>query len=338
MILYVSGATGGHIYPGIAMAQALNESAYFIVSRSYPAKDILKAYELSYQVIGFSIKSLILFPIIIGKIIMVFLTHRPKMMMAMGGGICIPFAVVAWCLRVPVISFEQNAIPGRATCAIQWFSKKIITAFESAKHGIVLKSKVCCLGNPMRLNYPTNDRLPSEWNKIKKTTLLVVGGSQGAEKINAFIHANRHQIMALGMNIVHLTGPRFLSEKDYISETVDEHTYVALPYLNNMTLAYEKASIVLCRSGATTLSEIHYQQIPSILVPYPFAMDDHQEINAIEFVKSHPNSCWVPESELSMVHIAEQMKTMNKKISHELVPDPVADMNMICELVKTYLK
>lgn len=246
--------------------------------------------------------------------------------------------MVAWCLRVPVISFEQNAIPGRATRVIQWFSKKIITAFESAKHGIILKSKVRCLGNPMRLNYPTNDRLPSEWNKIKKPTLLVVGGSQGAANINAFIHANRHQIMALGMNVIHLTGPRFLKNQAYISETVDGFNYIALPYLNNMMLAYEKASIVLCRSGATTLSEIHYQQIPSILVPFPFAMDDHQEINAIEFVKTHPNSCWVPEPELSVLRIKEQITRLIQTDWQKSLPDPVKDMNIICELVKTYLE
>jgi hypothetical protein len=67
-------------------------------------------------------------------------------------------------------------------------------------------------------------------------------------------------------------------------------------------------------------------------------MDDHQKKNAIEFVKNHPNSCWVPESELSLAHIAEQIKSISKKISHDVGPDPVTDMNIICELVKTYLK
>ena len=268
MILFVSGATGGHIYPGVALAQTLNLPAHFVVSREYPAKSILAPYKLPFQVIGFSVKRVLLFPILASQILRVLLKKRPQMIIAMGGGICVPFAVMGWCFRIPVISFEQNAIPGRATRAIQFFCKKIITAFESAKNGLYAKSKVMCMGNPTRLHYPITDALPDEWDQIKGTTLLVVGGSQGALKINEFIYENRQAILMRGMNIIHLTGPAFLKGKASFVDSDNEHVYVAIPYLNNMNLAYQKASVVMCRSGATTLAELHYQHIPSILVPY----------------------------------------------------------------------
>ncbi|RAP24019.1 hypothetical protein DID73_01790 [Candidatus Marinamargulisbacteria bacterium SCGC AG-343-K17] len=337
MILFVSGATGGHIYPGIAMAHALDEPSYFIVPRDHPAKKILLPYAYSYQVIGFSIKNILMFPILFFQILGVFIKKKPKAVMAMGGGICIPFAILAWILRVPVISFEQNAVPGRATRAIQFFSKKIITAFDSAKKGLILRSRVACLGNPIRLNYPDVDQLPNEWSDIQGKTLLVVGGSQGARAINEFIHGNREKIMALGVNIIHLTGDAFMKEAQIIERKADQ-IYMALPYINDMTIAYQKASIVLCRSGATTLAELHYQKLPSILIPYPYAMDDHQEKNAIEFSLSHHNATFINESELGMPIVKE--KIVESSVIRDGVDNDSArkDTNTICELVKSYLE
>ena len=175
MILFVSGATGGHMYPAIAMADELKGPSFFVVPREQPAKKILSPYPFDFKVMDMSIKKMIILPLIWWQITRLFLQKKPKIMIAMGGGICIPFAIIAWLLRVPVLSFEQNAIPGRATRGVQFFAKKIITAFESAKNGLLMKSKVACLGNPIRLNYPDVEGLPVEWEMIQGPTVLIVG-------------------------------------------------------------------------------------------------------------------------------------------------------------------
>ena len=112
-------------------------------------------------------------------------------MIAMGGGICVPFAIVAWAFRCPVLSFEQNAIPGRATKVIQFVAKKIITAFDAAADGLIMKSKVACLGNQFRTTPSINDDVPNEWSALDTNTLLIIGGSQGAKSLNEFISKHR---------------------------------------------------------------------------------------------------------------------------------------------------
>ena len=119
MILFVSGATGGHMYPAIAMADELKGPSFFVVPREQPDP-------FDFKVMDMSIKKMIILPLIWWQITRLFLQKKPKIMIAMGGGICIPFAIIAWLLRVPVLSFEQNAIPGRATRGVQFFAKKII--------------------------------------------------------------------------------------------------------------------------------------------------------------------------------------------------------------------
>ena len=146
MILFVSGATGGHIYPAIAMAEALNEPSFFVVPRANPAQDILAPYSFDFQVVRWSFKQVVQWPMVIASIVRLMIKKKPSVVIAMGGGICVPFAIVAWAFRCPVLSFEQNAIPGRATKVIQFVAKKIITAFDAAADGLIMKSKVACLG------------------------------------------------------------------------------------------------------------------------------------------------------------------------------------------------
>ncbi len=337
MILFVSGATGGHIYPAIAMADELKVPSFFIVPKEYPARKILSPYSFEYKVMGISLKRMMVSPVVWWQMVRLFLQKKPNVMIAMGGGICIPFAVVAWLMRVPIVSFEQNAIPGRATRGVQFFAKKIITAFESAKEGLIMKSKVRCFGNPIRLNYPEVDEFPTQWALIQGKTLLIIGGSQGAKALNEFIFKHRQEIMAHGYHIIHLTGDALMNSERRIEENGDA-LYLALPYINNMNEAYKKASLVLCRAGATTLSELSYQQLPSILIPYPYAMDNHQEKNASEFSKMHRHSVVINESELTIERMVVELQKNQPPDGADNANAPKQTMNTICELIKTYLE
>ncbi len=339
MILFVSGATGGHIYPAIAIAEAMKQPCFFVVPRHHPAQTIMAPYAFDYDVFKITIKDVLLIPIMWFKIFRLIYKKKPKVLITMGGGICIPFAIVAWCLRIPVVSFEQNAIPGRATKGTQWFVKQIVTAFESAKEGVFLKSKVRCLGNPVRVNYPDSDQLPKEWDTLNGKTLLVIGGSQGALKINQFITQHKLDLMTLGFNVIHLTGAQFFdSGESYLIEKGNHATYIALRYLNNMNLAYEKASVVICRAGATTLAELDQWQHPSILIPYPYAKDNHQFENAKAFTSQHKSSVILNESEMEISTIQPFLTKLTYEKKYINQAKEQEKMNSICELMQSYLE
>ena len=108
--------------------------------------------------------------------------NRPKVVVAMGGGICVPFAYIAWLLRIPVVSLEQNVVPGKATRYIQWVAASIITSFAETNHHLI-KKHAQFLGNPLRVSYPS-DPNSDQLNQLTGNSLVVVGGSQGASGIN----------------------------------------------------------------------------------------------------------------------------------------------------------
>lgn len=338
MILFVSGATGGHLYPAIAMNEALNTNASVVVPRAEPAATILAPYQLDYHVIQWGVSQPWTWPKAIIKIMGIYMKKKPRLIIAMGGGICIPFGIVAWAMNIPILSFEQNAIPGRATRAIQFIAKEIITAFESTINGLVMKSKVKCLGNPVRTKYPSVDAFPGEWENVSGKTILIIGGSQGARAINQFIDAYRQDLMMNGFHVIHLTGAQWSNEtKSRPIEICDGKYYFRFPYINNMRALYDKASVVLCRAGATTLAELSQRSLPSILVPYPHAMDHHQEKNAIEFSATN-NSCVIKESDLNFEKVCHALATLDE--GKKMCPPHNGDEinRMICELVRSYLK
>ena len=147
MILFVSGATGGHIYPAIALAHQLNNEIQFVVSRKDPAQQILAPYGYSVKVMPWTLRKLLKLPIIVAQIIIMMVVNRPKVVVAMGGGICVPFAYIAWLLRIPVVSLEQNVVPGKATRYIQWVAASIITSFAETNHHLI-KKHAQFLGEP----------------------------------------------------------------------------------------------------------------------------------------------------------------------------------------------
>ena len=339
MIFFVSGATGGHLYPAIAIANQLKKPAFFIVSRQHPVEKILAPYKFGFKVIKLNIKALIAWPILLGRISLIMIKKKPKLLITMGGGICIPCAIIGWAFGIPVLSFEQNAIPGRATKGTQFFAKKIITAFESAKKGLLLKSKVQCLGNPIRLDYPDNDQFPKEWMSLKGKTLAIIGGSQGALKINQFIEKNKKKLLNEGFNIIHLTGDQhFKGNETSLSESLNGKYYIALRYVTNMNAIYEKATVVMCRAGATTLAELKYYQIPSILIPYPFAMDNHQEKNAVAFIEENAHSVKINESDLNLDIILSMLTNHSENKKQPSKASENKKLNTICELIESYLE
>lgn len=335
MILVVSGATGGHLYPGLAITAAMAKPSLFIVSRQHPAQRILAAHQQPFKVMSLTPLNAIAFPF---KVMTLFIQQKPKVIFLMGGFICVPFAIMGWLCRIPMVSFEQNTIPGRATRLVQFFAGAIITTFESTKNRLSCQRKVHCLGNPLRVT-KQGEPLPDDIKKLIGKTLLIIGGSQGAAALNRFIDSNKAAILEGGMNIIHLTGDRYFKNKSTqkIVTYSNGNTYVALPYMNNMAEIYKKATHVICRSGATTLSELLVYGQPSMLVPFPFSKDDHQIQNACEFIQMVPNARLVLESDLNLNSFLNWVKSSEFNQPCNRI-DPQGVNNSICEFIQSYLK
>ena len=340
MILVVSGATGGHLYPAIAICNQLNVPAHAVVSRRHPASEILTAANTDHTILELSLKKWWVLPLTGFKICWRLIRFRPRVVLLMGGGVCVPFAILSWLFRIPSIGFEQNAIPGRATRLVQWFVDHLITAFSEAESLLSVKKRVKCLGNPIRFNdQDENDELPDEINHLSGETMLVVGGSQGARGLNAFVDEQKSNILNQGINVIHLAGSSFFKGKDSncIVQEVNGCHYIAIPYANKMVSLFNKSTVVMCRAGATTLAELQHFGLPSILVPFPFAKDNHQYANAKAFCNQQSNARLIEESDLTweqwLKNIVEiRSKKPEVSVSSEQV------INSICEIIQTFLK
>ncbi|MGC6367027.1 MAG: UDP-N-acetylglucosamine--N-acetylmuramyl-(pentapeptide) pyrophosphoryl-undecaprenol N-acetylglucosamine transferase [Candidatus Marinamargulisbacteria bacterium] len=340
MILVVSGATGGHLYPAIAICNQLNVPAHTVVSRHHPASEILTAAHMTHTICELSLKKWWLLPVNILNICWLLFRVRPQVLLLMGGGICVPFAILSWLFRIPSIGFEQNAIPGRATRLVQWFVEHLITSFPEAESLLSVKKKIKCLGNPIRFNdQDNNDQLPIEIEHLSGDTILVVGGSQGARGLNAFVDQQKNQILNQGMNIIHLAGAAFFKDKDAnrIVQEVNGCHYIAIPYANKMVSLFKKSTVVMCRAGATTLAELQHFGLPAILVPFPFAKDNHQHANAKAFCNQQSNARLINEADLTWEWWLQNIKDIrSSKPTVSTSADQV--LNSICEIIQTFLK
>jgi UDP-N-acetylglucosamine--N-acetylmuramyl-(pentapeptide) pyrophosphoryl-undecaprenol N-acetylglucosamine transferase len=216
---------------------------------------------------------------------------------------------------------ESNAIPGKANKLNARFCNTVLTGLEACvphfKH-----SDVRCVGTPVRssMTKPSAED-PHAFFKLQKDkkTLLIMGGSQGARGINRAVGTGLRELFGMGIQILHITGPNDYQEvKDSYAKHADmPHTVVS--FCHQMELAYQIADVALARSGASSLTELAYFGVPSLLVPYPFAADDHQTRNAEIFAKAGA-AILMPESQLNATTLVEAVDS--------IVNDPKTSQSM----------
>ncbi|MDD5131320.1 MAG: undecaprenyldiphospho-muramoylpentapeptide beta-N-acetylglucosaminyltransferase [bacterium] len=296
-VLIVAGGTGGHLYPGISVANKLREQGQqvLIVIRDKDLeKEIVSRYQLAFATIAGvglkkSISGLIKFSINfikgLGQARNILASFRPDVILAMGNYLSLPVALAGRQNNIPVVLHEQNCLPGKATRFLAKKAVKICLSFkESIAYLAKFKSKAIVTGNPLRPEMIAA-RVSAENKPLKN--ILIFGGSQGAHSINmAMINAlDRLAAVRSHISITHLTGTKDLS---LVEDSYRERNFDVLlsSYLHDMQEAYAKASLVIARAGAATLSELAFLGLPSILIPYPFAAEDHQRINAEVLVRA----------------------------------------------------
>ncbi len=292
-IAIAAGGTGGHFYPGLAVAKELQrsgESFFFIIKKGDYVRPLLDREKIPYHLISaagfqrkFSPKIFVgVFNLVAGffQSIKILRSEKPAALLVMGGYLSAPPALAAHLLGIPVVLHEQNVIPGLANRFIRHFVRKVAISFPgSAK----FDTKAVLTGNPIRAefsNLPTKAEARKKWGlEFDKFTLLVFGGSLGAQKLNNLVLSAFEQMDPVNLQVIHIAGPLdVISVRDRY-ERLPFKSYVD-SYCHDMPAAYAACDWVVCRAGASTISELMVVKKPSILVPYPLATDDHQTANA----------------------------------------------------------
>jgi len=296
-ILIMAGGTGGHVFPALAVAHeliALNRSVVWLGTRRGIENRLVPAAGISLEhirVTGLRRKgalSWLLAPfsvlIAIWDALRIVRRRRPAMVLGMGGFASGPGGVAAWLLRRPLVIHEQNAAAGLTNRLLAGLAREVLQALPGSFSASI---NVRTIGNPVR---PELFTLASPEQRLARhegaLRVLVLGGSQGALVLNETVPAAAALLPAdLKLDIWHQAGAATLEQarnsyrEHAVSARVDE-------FIDDMAEAYGWADMVICRSGALTISEIAAVGLGAILVPYPSAVDDHQTLNACFLVNA----------------------------------------------------
>ncbi|MBT5856181.1 UDP-N-acetylglucosamine--N-acetylmuramyl-(pentapeptide) pyrophosphoryl-undecaprenol N-acetylglucosamine transferase [bacterium] len=286
MILFAASSTGGHLYPAIALAQEMGEPCHFLVSKDQMAPRLFKQYNFPVTLVGISSKRPWQWVYVWLKTIQLIRRLKIRMVIATGGIVTIPVVFAAKLLGIPVVLHEQNVIPGRANRLLQHRANAVITSFpEAAVH---FGRSVHCLGVPLRQVF-LDDALSAMFApdpSDQRPLLLVFGGSQGAWAINKWVADHYDRFQSDSFRLVHVTG------ESYFKSTYGDQSHVVLtnasdvpsvwvfPYFERMDILIEKADLVVCRAGASSLFECAETDTRGVYIPYPYAKDNHQYWNA----------------------------------------------------------
>ena len=319
-ILIMAGGTGGHIYPGLAVADALRAQGWNIVWMGAPnsmeAELVPKhGYPVAWVnftgVRGKGVLRLLALPFnllrALGQSAVAIFTHRPDVVLGMGGYITMPGGLMAAILRRPLVVHEQNSIAGMSNKVLAKLATRVLSGFPN-----VLNKTVWC-GNPVRADITAvadpQTRFAGRSGKLK---VLVVGGSLGAQALNeAMPKALAMMSEQERPHVLHQTGKKHFEtvQKLYGQAGV---TADIRAFLDDMADQYANADVVICRAGALTVAELAAAGVASVLIPLPFAVDDHQTHNA-RFLSEHGAALLLPQKELSAGKLAQLLREMSRE-------------------------
>jgi UDP-N-acetylglucosamine--N-acetylmuramyl-(pentapeptide) pyrophosphoryl-undecaprenol N-acetylglucosamine transferase len=299
-LLVMAGGTGGHIFPGLAVADELKAKGWKIhwlgTAERMEAKIVPQhGYEISFiNISGLRNKKLLALLAIPFKLLQSLLQARrvikavqPDVVIGMGGYASGPGGVAAWLGKVPLIVHEQNAAAGLSNRLLARIANKVCCAFPNAfTHEIDAE----VVGNPLRSSIGQQDTVleQSQSNEKKTKNILIVGGSLGAQALNEVMPASFASLLTQddSFSIWHQTGESKQAQviASYLEQGVSEDKIKITEFIKDMGYAYQWADVVICRAGALTVSELAMAATPAIFVPLPHAVDDHQTKNALYLV------------------------------------------------------
>ncbi len=321
--MIAGGGTGGHLFPGIALAEEIktrhqdNDVLFVGTARGLEATVVPKqGFRLELiDVVGLKGKGLrgfiagiVRLPPAFFQALALLRKERPDMVIGVGGYASGPVVLVAALTGYRTAVQEQNALPGFTNRVLGRVVDAVFVAFKDATPFFPAR-KVHMIGNPIRralLDNYLKPKIPSP-----RFTLLITGGSQGAHRLNLRVVEAVEALGPLGkeIKIIHQTGTRDRDEiaKQYAALGVDADV---VDFIQDMPTAYARADLIVCRAGAATLAEITVARKAAILVPFPFATDNHQEVNGRSLVEAGA-ALMFRESELDGPKLAQAIRELH---------------------------
>lgn len=304
-ILIMAGGTGGHIFPGLAIAKELSTHAvniHWLGSKHGMENMLVPKYNIklhNVNIVGLRGKNgltLIKAPFFLLRALFqtfkIFIRIKPDMALGMGGFASGIGGVVAWLLRIPLVIHEQNAIAGITNQLLSKLSTQTFQAFDGAFNQAITS------GNPVLFT-------PKQHNRNnKKLNLLIIGGSLGSKPINNVVSQ-----LKLNINIWHQTGKQHFND---VSRQYNNKKAKIDPFIDDMAHAYAWADVVLCRAGAMSVSELMLSAKPSILIPLPHAIDNHQFYNA-KILADNNATILIEQKNFNVNTLTKVLRDLNQK-------------------------
>lgn len=317
--LVMAGGTGGHIFPGLALAEALREQGWQVHWLGAPHSmeaQLVPPRGFAFEAVQFGgvrgkgVKTLALLPL---KLLRAFWQSlqvvrrvQPDVVIGLGGYITFPGGMMASLWGKPLVLHEQNSVAGLANKVLARMADRVFTAFPNVLSGAQW------VGNPLRQAFLVQDdpavRFAARTGPLR---VLVVGGSLGAKALNdvvpqalALLPANERPI------VTHQSGAKQIDalRTAYAQAGVQAEL---TPFIDDTASAFAQADLIIARAGASTVTEIAAVGAAALFVPFPFAVDDHQTTNA-RFLSEHSGAWLVQQSELSAQDLAERLRTLSR--------------------------
>ncbi|MDJ0795578.1 MAG: undecaprenyldiphospho-muramoylpentapeptide beta-N-acetylglucosaminyltransferase [Calothrix sp. MO_167.B12] len=327
-LLIAASGTGGHLFPAIALAQELSDYdiEWLGVPNRLETQLVPQQYKLNtIPVAGFQEKfglgTLRVLGGLIGSVLQVRqILQRGKFqgVFTTGGYIAAPALIAAKTLGIPVIFHESNALPGKVTRFFGPWCDAVAVGFDvAAQH--LRRSRTIYTSTPVRSQFLDESNVTSLDLPIPENVplILVFGGSQGAVAVNQLVRQCAPALFKAGAYVVHLTG-----NNDPEAQSLQHPQYICLPFYDKMAPLLQRANLAISRAGAGSITELAVCGTPAILIPYPFAAEDHQAYNARVFTEagagfSYNQSELTPKilqtQVLSLLDAPEDLQKMGEK-------------------------
>lgn len=320
-MVIAGGGTGGHLFPGVAVAQAflarnLDNQVLFVNAGRPLEVSVLNRLGWPFKTIPIEgikgrgiwrqLRAMVKIPWAVWRSIRILRFFAPHVVLGVGGYSAGPVVLAAWLLRIPTALHEQNQLPGMTNRLLRRIVDRIYLTFDDDRRRFAA-DKTLITGNPVRDEFIMLGTDHTDPERTAAFNLLVLGGSQGAHAINHVMAAAAPGLAELpGLRIVHQTG------RDDERHVADAYRAAGLnatvmPFFNDMAERYQKADLIVCRAGATTVAEITVIGCPAIFVPFPSATDDHQTRNAQALVDA--GAAWmIAQSRLNAAVLADAIE------------------------------
>lgn len=310
-IVIMAGGTGGHVFPALAVAERMREKGWQVSwlgthtgleSRVVPARGIEIDWLTVAGVRGkgmlTKIKALFLLVAACLQAWRILRRRKPVVVLGMGGFVAAPGGLMAKLLKIPLVIHEQNRVPGTTNRLLARMADQVLEAFPGSFNK---EWGAHWTGNPLREEFlvPAADESRHEG----KDRILVVGGSQGAKVLNEVMPETAAALD--NVEVMHQTGASMCDEVSRRYQALQVEARVSA-FIDDIAAAYGWADLVICRSGAMTVSEVAAAGVPAIFVPFPYAIDDHQVANAHYLVDAGGGALLL-QKDLTATALAEQI-------------------------------